>query len=406
MKKTIITFLAFAFIFSTTENTIAQNRSIQFEKESWEKILAKARKKNKPVFMDAFTQWCGPCKTMARKVFTNDEVADFYNVNFINVKMDMDSEKGIKLRKEYNVNVYPTLLFIDGEGSVIHRAVGSREVKGFIELGKEALLPEKQLATFNKKHETGNREPGFIYEYVKTLKHLGITYKKVTDEYFENLTEKDILSEENWKIFIVNDEVDIDSKEFQYVLNNRELFDSIYTADYVVNKIADVYKASAMKMIYNYGFDYVEYDILKSKIRKSGFKNAHKILLEIDMAYYNKFGKWHDYANCAIILIDVYKEKHDNYNFLNSVAWNFYENIKDELLLERALNWAKRSVEINSNSFNIDTYAVLLYQSGNVEEAIKYEETALKLAKEENDEKSIKQFAEIIEKMKKGEKPH
>ena len=58
-----------------------------------------------------------PCKQMAKSVFTNDAVADYYNTNLVNAKIDMEKGEGLEIAKLYEVKCYPNLLFIDGNGS-------------------------------------------------------------------------------------------------------------------------------------------------------------------------------------------------------------------------------------------------------------------------------------------------
>ena len=59
----------------------AQNRSIGFEQtREWKKVIKKAKKEKKLIFVDCYTSWCGPCKMLAKDVFTRDEVADYFNV--------------------------------------------------------------------------------------------------------------------------------------------------------------------------------------------------------------------------------------------------------------------------------------------------------------------------------------
>ena len=68
-------------------------RSIVFEEIGLKEALEKAKKENKLVFIDAYTAWCQPCVMMGKNVFTLDKVADFYNRNFINLKIDFGKEK-------------------------------------------------------------------------------------------------------------------------------------------------------------------------------------------------------------------------------------------------------------------------------------------------------------------------
>ena len=97
-----------------------------------------AKEQNKLIFLDGYASWCGPCKMMDRRVFRNDKVADYYNANFINVKIDMD--KNVKLRNEYKIRAYPTLLYLNADGSIIHKKVGFHDAGDFLELGEKAKL--------------------------------------------------------------------------------------------------------------------------------------------------------------------------------------------------------------------------------------------------------------------------
>ena len=62
---------------------------ISFVEGTWEEVLEKAKEENKIIFVDVYATWCGPCKMMAKEVFTQQEVADFHNATFINAKFDL-----------------------------------------------------------------------------------------------------------------------------------------------------------------------------------------------------------------------------------------------------------------------------------------------------------------------------
>lgn len=117
----------------------ANTRSITFENGSWESILQQAKAQGKLIFLDAQTEWCRPCRMMERDVFTLDRVADFYNDNFINVSMDMEKGDGPALAKKHGIRAYPTYLFIDGDGNVVHRDEGYKQPDVFLEVGRAAL---------------------------------------------------------------------------------------------------------------------------------------------------------------------------------------------------------------------------------------------------------------------------
>ena len=87
-----------------TVSLFAQNRQITFETGNLASVFEKAKKENKLIFVDAFTTWCGPCKHMAKHVFTNDTVADYYNANFVNLKLDMEKGEGLDFAKKYDIS--------------------------------------------------------------------------------------------------------------------------------------------------------------------------------------------------------------------------------------------------------------------------------------------------------------
>lgn len=115
---------------------------IKFFQGTWEEALQTAQEENKMIFLDAYTAWCGPCKLLKRNVFPDERVGNFYNENFINVKVDMEKGIGPKLSRQYRVTAYPTLLFVDGEGNMIKKAVGYHPAPQLIELGRSVIEPK------------------------------------------------------------------------------------------------------------------------------------------------------------------------------------------------------------------------------------------------------------------------
>lgn len=112
---------------------------IKFFHGSLKEAKAKAKKENKLIFIDCYTTWCGPCKSMAKKTFVNKEVGEYYNKNFICLKMDMEMGEGITIQTNYSIEAYPTYLFLNSKGDVKHRDLGYIDAARFIEVGKTAL---------------------------------------------------------------------------------------------------------------------------------------------------------------------------------------------------------------------------------------------------------------------------
>lgn len=107
--------------------------------KSMSDILEKAEKDEKLVFIDVVTEWCLPCKMMEKDVFTDPEIAAFMNQNFINYKVDAEKGNGPMVSLVYEVQMYPTLLFVDSKGEVIVKKIGAAYHTELMELAKSAL---------------------------------------------------------------------------------------------------------------------------------------------------------------------------------------------------------------------------------------------------------------------------
>ncbi len=82
---------------------------------------------DKPVLVDFYADWCGPCKQMAPII---EEVAETVSDNVKVVKVNVDEENN--LAEQYGISSIPTLVFIKN-GEVVRNLVGIRDADELIE---------------------------------------------------------------------------------------------------------------------------------------------------------------------------------------------------------------------------------------------------------------------------------
>lgn len=144
MKKMLMVAIA-ALMFAG--NALAQTKTdgTKFTEGTFAEVQAAAVKANKPIFMDVYTTWCGPCKFMTSTIFPAKAAGDYMNATFINTKFDAEKGEGIELAKKYVVKGYPTMLILDSNGKELGRVVGSsRTPEEFVERLKEEMAKIKK----------------------------------------------------------------------------------------------------------------------------------------------------------------------------------------------------------------------------------------------------------------------
>lgn len=187
----------------------AQEQGIRFEQtKEWKKVLKKAKKEKKLIFIDCYTSWCGPCKMLSSQVFTQEKVGAQFNADFINVKYDMEKDAdGVKLKDVFAIKAFPTLVFVDPKTEqVVHKMVGAGSAEWLMEGGKIANDPQNNLAGLTKRYEAGERNTEMLSRYLNALAsaYMSETQGAVAAEYLNALSDDEIATKENWDLIKKN----------------------------------------------------------------------------------------------------------------------------------------------------------------------------------------------------------
>ena len=88
---------------------------------------------DKPVFIDFWATWCGPCRMVSPFV---EQLADQYADRVAFVKVDVDEEP--ELAQRFRVASIPNLVLIK-DGEIIEQSAGARPKAMLEEMIKQAL---------------------------------------------------------------------------------------------------------------------------------------------------------------------------------------------------------------------------------------------------------------------------
>jgi len=345
---------------------------IKFFKGTFEEAKALAAKEHKIIFVDAYTSWCGPCKRMARDVFTQEKVGDFYNKHFINLKVDMEKGEGPKLAQKYSVRSYPTFLFLDDKGEVVHQAKGGRPADQFIGAAKLALNKNDKSAEYAEKYDEGKKDPVFLRAYAYALMNSAKPSHKIANEYLR--TQKDFSDTKNLE-FLFDFSTEADSKIFETMVAHKEAIIKLKGEEAYQELVLDACNATVNKAVEFKVEQLVDEAKDKMKDANPDFAREYKFIA--DMKYAMAKEDIEAYLNVTHKYLRKFAKK-------DGAKWN--KHAKNVLLhttkkehLEAAEKWAKKAVELDYQSEHLRVHAAILQKLGQTDQAMELVEKAKKI---------------------------
>jgi thioredoxin-related protein len=417
MRKLVTVLLCVPFLLPAQETGILFDQS-----PTWKDVLAKAKAENKYIFIDCYTTWCAPCKSMDEMVFPDKEVATYYNTYFINVKIQFDStandngyvkgwyEDRKFIDQRYKIAGYPSYLFFDPQGNLVHRFTGAMGAKKFVDNAKNVFNPDTQYFTQLSKYYAGKNDPAFLLQLSKLadLSNDQVIAKSAGTEYIAS--QPDLYTKDNLA-FLISLTRSSKDKGFAVLMNEAEKVNAVLgkgkaeavTREIIWNEEVIYHVLQSVKIVDGKWIvedKEVNWQALSGKLQSKYPKQAEELGARARVYYYKDRGKWSDFCTAVAPYMAQYGD-HVNNETLDEYARAVFRSCTDTGLVSQALEWSKRSFAEEKTPDYISTYANLLHKMGRTREAIGWQKKAIALIPQESDSKW---YLEKLGKMEKGEK--
>ena len=426
MHKKILIAVLFATVFFCTGNAQVQIKDISFQQ-----AIQEAKAADKMVLLIIESPECSECNAVAKQGLSNATLGRSVNSSCITINISPNSNDRAVIDSLYHLNISLGLVFINADGNYLHKYGGSSSYyMTYLEQLNKALdmkeHPDKDYADVQKAYADGKRDFTLLYSLMVKKNALDIEHDQLTEEML-NLAPKDSAASLTFIQFLAEQAPPIGSKADQYMRKDGRNFNDAWYLLPLQKRISlngKINYKSKNKAIKEKDLVYAERVASftagtytdRTQSRKVHDKNMIDYFKGIKdtSAYLIASSKYYDQYLMSISVDSVQRAdsmrrkemfeaamptnkmlqtdgraltgKSIQYapatqyytNELNDAAWSIYIYTHDPFYTAKALVWAKRANEFFDNPGAMDTYARLLYRTGNKEEAISWEEKAIK----------------------------
>jgi len=364
--------------------------------QNYTEALAIASSEDKSIFIDFYTTWCAPCKELDKLIFQNDSIAQILGKDFILLKYDAENDSVFHLSKKHHVSSYPTGIILNKEGYVLNRKYGFPG-EGFAALSKNVLEFTKESIELNAKNEIvkgysnmtdASKYPSFYVDYVNR------TNTKIdpleVNEYLN--TAQDVFSEEYFSTLIYFAR-NASNEVANNTLKNQKRYEALYGKTDVETLMYFLTAGKFKQAITENSQEKYDEAVLFAKTVLSK-KWTDGILPSFEKEFLMSQNRWVEVLEINENLKNIGELEN---GYMNHFSWQVYKDCDDPEVIKKCLEWMKAVTEEEPTYAYLDTYAYLLYKSGNKKETKKIAQLAIEVA--EKDSETAKSMVALMSKL-------
>lgn len=348
--KTKMTLCLMSLLLFLCGGAMAQEKGegIRFtEGKTFAEALKAAKAEGRMLFVDCYTSWCGPCRMMSNDVFTQKTVGDYFNSNFVSLKIDMEKGEGPELRPRWNVRAYPTFLFFDGDGQEITRLVGSCSAEEFLQRVQEGT-GAKSLSALRKRYADGERDVDFMLGYLDVLEgaYASDESKAVADELLKGRETELLDNEKLYNAFLQYNGSPM-TPAFTYVLDHKADFETHYDKEKLDAVMERAWMSYPSTLLTKNGDGTVSFDEAAMKeyvklMKSRKVEKCNEIVLNTDIL---RAESQKDWARMAKLCSKHIKKYGENDMLIYNWCLRIQKEATDRKVRDTAIGWMERRIE-------------------------------------------------------------
>ena len=408
MRLTFILLFLSLFVFgSFAADSQSSAFEIQFRevesKKDWNEILAEAKNKNKLIFADAYTDWCGWCKELDEKVYTDADLASYFNDNFVNIKFNAESDFGSVLAEQMSITAYPTLLYVTPKGLTFEKIEGFVPVEALQAYADQAIENWEVWPSLEVKEKSGTLNPeDYLSLIAITEKMHPLKAADLANDYISSFSKEDYKVIENiWLLYRYQNS--LDGVPYQFVKNNKAKVIEWHGETEYFDYISSAYNDN-LGLAMKYGdtelMERIVSEVLPELIEKDVMPRAIYTTRSVFYAQREEFEKYHMEVNTYL---NNHLSNESKVSFILSTSYEVLENYSLEenlAFLDKLLNLG---LSIDEKSFEVTSllgYVMALRE--NYAKANELLDTASSLATEDEEKEMVASLREAVDYLRNG----